>query len=164
MLPGAWRLSAARHRLFCSIRKLRNEVIHQQERRQHAQHATLSTSEEAKHFSLRQLRRSPSPYLAMVSCLVCGCGTPLTQPQIKTAYDQRQLPRTISRLQRGAALAGRKSLSGSKRSRNEPLSVSCATSPGALSPEDQGDSPCYCCTRYLYTNTAQLDRLVCSHQ
>ena len=124
-----------------------DEVIHQQERRQHAQHATLSTSEEAKYFSFRPLRRSPSLRWAMASCLVCGCGTPLTQPaRNKPAYVQLKLPRTVSGVQRCAALAGRKSRSGSKRSRNETLSVSCAASPGALSPEDQGDSPCCCCT------------------
>ncbi|DBB14614.1 hypothetical protein WJX82_003763 [Trebouxia sp. C0006] len=74
----------------------------------------------------------------MTSCLVCGCGTPLTQPaRNKPAYVQLKLPRTVSGVQRCAALAGRKSRSGSKRSRNETLSVSCAASPGALSPEDQ---------------------------
>lgn len=103
----------------------------------------LSTSDEAKHFSLRQLRRSPSRCLAMASCLVSGCGTPLTQPaRVKTACIQLKLPRTVSGLQRGAALAGRKSGSGNKRSRHEPLFVSCAASPGALSPEDQGGSTC----------------------
>lgn len=72
----------------------------------------------------------------MESCLVCGCGAPLTQPaRIKTAYVQLTLPPLG--LQRGAARARRKSRSGNKRSRNEPLAVSCAASPGALSPEDQ---------------------------
>lgn len=103
--------------------------------------------ERCKALSLRHLRRSRSRCLAMLSPLVCGCGTPLTQPaRTKTAYVQLKLPRTVSGLQRRTALAGRKSSSSNKRSRNEPLFVSCAASPGALSPEDQGGSTCYCCT------------------